>query len=352
MDQKPKKKAKQTEGLDDTSPRHSKRSAQDYGGNRKGSNGLLIGLLAGGGVLLLLVCCGGAGIGSFFYLKRGALEPGPGAGADKLAKNNTGILVPSFVENPQIADDPKWKKGPEAERLIAGRWRNPAGMAYLFNMDGTYQKVGLEDAKGRYRFSGQHDIELVYRLDFPPKSNETTRKSVLLISDDELAVLTRTDFGGAGPKDHVIDGIFYKMRDDGTGPGRAKVIDPQIASLRFIDKNVRMQALLKLTKFGPDAWPAVPELIKALRDSDADIQTRALLCLADIGPKAMDAVPSLINILRGPRTPHVSTAIYTLGRIGPDARPAIPDLIRYTKDGSLGPAARAALDRIDPSWKK
>ncbi len=85
---------------------------------------------------------------------------------------------------------------------------------------------------------------------------------------------------------------------------------------------------------------AIPQLIEALEDEDALVQENAILSLSKFGPESKDAVPALARTLLEATTGGYADLIArdaaeALGKIGPDAAPAIPALVEAIKRGSI-----------------
>ena len=95
-------------------------------------------------------------------------------------------------------------------------------------------------------------------------------------------------------------------------------------------------AIQNLSRMGPAAKTAVPELVKALDTDDKRKAVFVAWAIGAVGPHAKDAVPALIRALEKPFAvknskwqfnPHGFVA-WALGRIGPDAKAAVPALAK------------------------
>jgi HEAT repeat protein len=115
-------------------------------------------------------------------------------------------------------------------------------------------------------------------------------------------------------------------------------------------KSVRQAAADALSRFGPNAAPAVPALIKA------EIQGKAntVWTLGSIGPRAAPAVPLLVQRLRvyskdGWWFESVGY-LNALGKIGPSSKPALPwiEKAMQAEPAEIRVRAAAALWQIEP----
>jgi HEAT repeat protein len=132
------------------------------------------------------------------------------------------------------------------------------------------------------------------------------------------------------------------------GPGASDVA-PLAAALRSPDCYVAGFAAWSLGNLEAEAAPAVSELGRALaRPETNDVVTRAL---SRIGPAATAAVPDLVRELGNADDVHRWRAARTLGRIGPGAEPALAALVAALKDpsGAVRMHAARALGRIGPA---
>lgn len=110
-------------------------------------------------------------------------------------------------------------------------------------------------------------------------------------------------------------------------------------------------AVQQLSRLGPEAAEAVPELVKLLGGDDRRAATFAAWALGAIGPAAKDAVPALVKALNKDwQATHakwtwcpVGFAAWALGRIGRGAEPAAPALARLIASGKHPWATDPAL---------
>ncbi len=111
----------------------------------------------------------------------------------------------------------------------------------------------------------------------------------------------------------------------------------------------RFFAIQGLSRAGPEARPAVPELIGILRESNSKNAREAAACLGRIGGIA--AVHAAIGLLRNPELRIQLRGIQTLSALGPQARSAVPILLELVQTGD--PEVRktiiGALGTIQPS---
>lgn len=161
-------------------------------------------------------------------------------------------------------------------------------------------------------------------------------------------------------------------------------IDKKALLKRFLkdvestDENVRLQAIIELADFGPDAQPAlgslinslgmknedirlnaaitlgkigkaaVPALAEQLTSDDVDIRYYTLSALGWIGPDAASTAPAVIKALAHPNESVRRKAVYTLGVIAPGGKTAIPVLIEAfsDRDADVRLAAGEAVARF------
>lgn len=136
------------------------------------------------------------------------------------------------------------------------------------------------------------------------------------------------------------------------------------SSLKDKDADIRQMAVEMLSKIGPEARHATPELIEILREPVSDrssiMKTYALIALGNGGSGSRAAVPDLIETLKKGEPIVRWRAAEALGKIGPDADVAVPALIQAltNKDpdsprrsaalalGSVGPGAKRAIPSL------
>ena len=132
------------------------------------------------------------------------------------------------------------------------------------------------------------------------------------------------------------------LQDEGKKPDelRAMLADP--------DPEVQARGAFALSRRGPEARDAVPELIPLLKSQAALTRQNAALALAAIGPDAKDAVPALTEELKDSEWAVRRQAAIALGAIGPAAKPAIPALKRLHSDPhkQVRDALKQARDKI------
>ena len=120
--------------------------------------------------------------------------------------------------------------------------------------------------------------------------------------------LSRLDFG-ADP-------------DEGLHP-HDDVIDPLRNALRDEDSEVRFMSAMALSRFGPAAVRAVPDLIQALADPASSVARWAETALSQIGARAL---PSLARILESADEARLSGAIWVLRRLSTE--PGAEEILR------------------------
>lgn len=274
----------------------NKADGEDEGG-KKGPPMLMIGLAAGA-VLLLCLTCGGGGLGAYLLwpAKGPAGLQGPGPQAAGGNKKGRDIVIVAPANETNLADDPKWRADPDLRTLLpGGRWFTESAMdSHEFLADGTMKKFGAGSSgkqKGTYRITGPETVEMTLNMDTPGKSfgPDESKTYTCLMNDDELAVLEKAR--GGKPNEYALVGKYYRIRPDGTGLGRTKVLDPLLEKLKSKKQGDRDFACSQLAFLGPDAWPAVPDLIRLLEAEPT--RTQPCRPLGWIGPKAKDAIPIL-----------------------------------------------------------
>lgn len=119
------------------------------------------------------------------------------------------------------------------------------------------------------------------------------------------------------------------------GPEARPAIPALLEMLKAKDARVRLNAARTLGKIKADAVGAVPDLITmALKDEDPKAREHAAEALGDIGPAASEGVPALIEVVMKDKVARVRRdAARSLGQIGPPAAlPAVPALKGLLKD--------------------
>jgi HEAT repeat protein len=133
-----------------------------------------------------------------------------------------------------------------------------------------------------------------------------------------------------------------QLRDEGKSVEELRVM--------MADSNPEAQArgAFGLSRHGPAASPAVPDLVAALKRPDALVRQNSALALGAIGPPAASAVPALTESLGDPEWAVRRQAALALGEIGPAAKSALPALARLETDGNkpVREAAKGARKKI------
>src|SRR5262249_40358295 len=119
------------------------------------------------------------------------------------------------------------------------------------------------------------------------------------------------------------------------------------------DGAVRSAAALAISRIGPEAATAVPNLISLLKDQDPMTRQRAIIALHSIGPAAKPAVEALKQALKDNALGNSSHAANALVRIGDPAAPALIEALTHSNVetrrraalglGSLAPKAGKAV---------
>jgi hypothetical protein len=103
----------------------------------------------------------------------------------------------------------------------------------------------------------------------------------------------------------------------------------------FEQWTIEQTALDALIRIGE---PAVPSLITLLNEPDSHLRGEAVVALSRIGPEAQAAVPRLIALAQGdPDEAIRKSAVRALGQIGPAAAPAVPVLIEKLEPATTMP---------------
>lgn len=139
------------------------------------------------------------------------------------------------------------------------------------------------------------------------------------------------------------------------GPDTKSTVAEWLESMHSDDADVRFYATFALGYFTPhpaNNKKVVAALGAATRDKDGGVRWMAVKGLSRLGPNAADAVPDLIAVLSDEKSPIRHLAAMALGGIGPQAEDAAPELIKAvytTQDFALYASAGIALGRIGPS---
>jgi HEAT repeat protein len=112
----------------------------------------------------------------------------------------------------------------------------------------------------------------------------------------------------------------------------------------------RPLAVRVLTKLGPKAAGAVPDLVEVSKEADPEVRKSIYFALAAIGTGAAPATDVLADSISSDDKGVRESALYALRQIGPDAKAAIRPLLRRMEvDRSFESLASAwALARIAP----
>jgi HEAT repeat protein len=149
----------------------------------------------------------------------------------------------------------------------------------------------------------------------------------------------------AGADAETADRIFSALASLG-----ARIVPLAIDALKDPSALRRERAMKVLSKIGPDAAPAVPELTAIAQGSDAKLKVEALFTIGAIGPAAGAAVPAVVSALGGSDPQMQQTAAFAAGKIGPAAKDAVPALKKLTtsNDELVKMTAVWALLQIGP----
>jgi HEAT repeat protein len=122
---------------------------------------------------------------------------------------------------------------------------------------------------------------------------------------------------------------------------------------------VRKEAAYDLSRLGPAAEAAIPDLVKSLSDPEASVRLATASALGQLGPAAKVAIPDLVKLLDDPKAEVRASAAIALGRFGPAAGAVAPNMVKLLKDpesrvrretaealGRLGLAAKVAISAL------
>jgi len=149
----------------------------------------------------------------------------------------------------------------------------------------------------------------------------------------------------AGADAETADRIFSALASIG-----ARIVPLAINALKDPSALRRERSMKVLSKIGPDAAPAVPELTAIAKGMEAKLKVEALFTIGAIGPKAAAAVPAVVSALSESDPQTQQTAAYAAGKIGPAATAAVPALKKLTasNDDLVKMTAVWALLQIGP----
>jgi HEAT repeat protein len=127
----------------------------------------------------------------------------------------------------------------------------------------------------------------------------------------------------------------------GIGPAHPEVL-PTL--LRYLKTNeppgFAVAATMALTRIGPDARDAVPDLLAALKSCDVKKGDRCSLflsALAQIDPTAKGVLPAAVAILSDKQAAiqNRSSAVRLIRALGPKAKEALPALVEAVREPSM-----------------
>jgi hypothetical protein len=249
-----------------------------------------------------------------------------GHGVQLLRDAKLDTIAKKRGEQDSLLNDPKWKTGQEAVRLLIGEWRQPDAKGWRFFADGSCDFLPSSEhvavTKGTFRFSSDRKLDLIYQ-DFvdPSHRGPTHHACTLLIAGDELILLREPT------KDRVTDGPYYRLNPAGSGLGKTKVLDPMLQRLNSMKPEERAEAGRLIGLLGPSAALLVPEMTKLLKQGDEGVGLIVMRLLVGVGPASRDAVPALIDLLRKPPyTTYHQEICSVLGAMGANASEALPVL--------------------------
>ncbi len=129
-----------------------------------------------------------------------------------------------------------------------------------------------------------------------------------------------------------------------------EVVTGLTAAARSGDRSLQSHAIWALSRFGPDAAPAIPVLIQLIRDAGpghaAEIEKDAAQTLGLIAletPLADEVVTVLLTVLRSEFVPARIAAIEALGHFGTKSAIAVPKISPFRDDQN--PMVKQAAER-------
>ena len=127
-----------------------------------------------------------------------------------------------------------------------------------------------------------------------------------------------------------------------------KDVQTLIQDLNHDDKRIRRDAAMYLSELAgntSDVVDAIPALVKALGDSEQQVWFHSITALSKLGPDAAPAIPELINDLREMRRRSVNAkwyrSAYTLGQIGEAAVEPLLEACNNSRSSVRAGAAKA-----------
>ena len=127
-----------------------------------------------------------------------------------------------------------------------------------------------------------------------------------------LQALTSSDVPLRRAATYCLSRLDFGAEPDAGVHPHDDVIDPLRAALRDEDSEVRFMSAMALSRFGPAAVRAVPDLVEALADPASSVARWAETALSQIGAAAL---PALERILRTADAARLSGAIWVLRRL-------------------------------------
>jgi hypothetical protein len=255
-----------------------------------------------------------------------------------------------------LLDDPKGKTGSAAAGLLPGEWRDAGGNARFFWPNGAFEhrsSLGpLDGDKGTWRVNEGGKLELTSSerrvMGLGPNQPFVRMTYTWRIAQDELVMLLDLPGGGRIGEPSPL----YRVRPDGGGLFKEKVVDPLVAKLKDPKPSERQSAAFRLSEMGPAAAGATRALVGVLNDPETVVGSYACTALGKIGaPAAAEAVPALRRALRDPNHKNHLRACVALAMMGPAARDALPDLKALAErpgtPGQIANEARGAIRSIE-----
>ena len=130
-----------------------------------------------------------------------------------------------------------------------------------------------------------------------------------------------------------------------------KAVKPLIELLHSDDPRTQYYACVALTRIGPVARDATPDLTALAAESTAYSQAAAVVALGRIGPAAIDSAPVLLQLVRTGSCEVRESAIGALSRMEPAVMPLLLNHLKGDDAAEIRSAC-AVVGRMGPKGKQ
>ncbi|MCG3204557.1 MAG: hypothetical protein KCHDKBKB_01272 [Elusimicrobia bacterium] len=146
------------------------------------------------------------------------------------------------------------------------------------------------------------------------------------------------------PDDKIRNQALQKLATL-TEEKKIALLNPLILALNNPESLIANRAAEALVIMGR---PAISEVRRNISSSDVYVRISAIAILSRMGPQAQDAVPDLIACLKDPHPLVRDEAVFALGQMGMAAQAAGPDLLEAykTADAEAQSTIAEALKKI------